>query len=62
MISGKYQRKSEQDAPDFKLTNPAPFIQWVVGRMEQIASQTAESEEKILKVLEEIRDELKAGP
>jgi hypothetical protein len=69
MIGQGYQRKKSNEIPEFKLTNPAPFITWIVGRMEQISDQTAQgiadqkrSLDRIVQLLEEIRNELRDIP
>lgn len=40
MTDGQIIRR---EAPRFKLTDPSQFIEWVVGRIEQMADQNAES-------------------
>jgi hypothetical protein len=65
-VLGRYQRGRTEEAPAFKLSNPAPFIQWIVGRMEQISTETNEAIKteaaamhEVAALLREIRDSLK---
>ena len=51
MGAGDIRRRT---APKFKLTDPSEFISWVVGRIEQIADSTSESNEKIASALIEV--------